>query len=85
MSSGAVQVQWSAAVIIAFGANPNIPDVFFSATGERLVVPWFNGTVTSGYILVYRATILSPRIRIDGNATLQLVQDTGGQRLSQVR
>jgi len=75
---------WSAAVTIAFGANPNSPNSFVNDTTERFVVPWFTGKDTSGCIAVNISILISPEIRIGANATLQLVQDTGGQRLSQV-
>ena len=76
---------WTAAVTVAFGANPNSPDSFINGTTERFVVPPFTGKDTSGCIAVNISTLISPEIRIGANATLQLVQDTGGQRLYQVR
>jgi len=76
---------WSAAVTIGFGANPNSPDSFTNGTTERFVVPPFTGKDTSGCIAVNVSSLISPEIRIGADATLQLVQDTGGQRLYQVR
>ena len=75
---------WSASVAIAFGPNPNSPDSFTNGTNERFVVPPFTGKDTSGCMAVNISTLISPEIRIGANATLQLVQDTGGQRLYQV-
>ncbi|KAF9646391.1 hypothetical protein BDM02DRAFT_3118709 [Thelephora ganbajun] len=74
---------WSAAVTIAFGGNPNTTDSFTNGTTDQFVVPWSTGTTTSGCIPVNISALLSPEIRIGGNATLQLVQDTGGKCLSQ--